>query len=145
MKLPDILDMWDKDCEIDDNELSASSVASAKLHAKYLRLLIDAKSKKTKYNNEYLILRKIKFKYYRGELTRQELIAQGWEPYQFNKPLKTEMDEILKSDADLAAIQLKIDYLDTVIYAVESIMNQIKARDWQIKNSLEFKKFLAGS
>lgn len=78
-------------------------------------------------------------------MPRTELINRGWEPYQYTKPLKNEMEEILKGDEDLTKLQMKLDYVDATVYALESIMNQIKARDWQIKNAIEFKKFLAGS
>ena len=145
MNLNDILDQWDIDCVIDENQLGESSVKAAKLHSKYLRHLIEAKSKKTKFDADYQMLRKTKFRYYRGELTRAELQTYGWEPYQYAKPLKNEMDEILKGDEDLSKIQMKLDYIDTMIYALESIMNQIKARDWQIKNAITWKQFLAGS
>jgi len=145
MRLDEILDEWDKDCVINDNQLGEASIVSAKLHSKYLRHLIDTKGKKTKLESEYQVLRKAKFRYYRGEMTKKELDDRGWEQYQFTKPLKNEMDEILKGDDDMAKMQMKLDYLDTMIYALESIMNQIKARDWQIKNGITWKQFLAGS
>jgi len=144
MRLDEILDEWDKDCVINDNQLGEASIVSAKLHSKYLRHLIDTKGKKTKLESEYQVLRKSKFRYYRGEMTKKELDERGWEQYQYTKPLKNEMDEILKGDDDVVKIQMKLDYLDTMIYALESIMAQIKARDWQIKNGIDFKKFLAG-
>jgi hypothetical protein len=31
-----------------------------------------------------------------------------------------------------------------MIYLLESILGQIKARDWQLKSGIEWKKFLAG-
>ncbi len=145
MNLNDILDQWDIDCVIDDNRLGENSTYSAKLHSKYLRLLIDYKGRKTKLEAEYQVLRKAKFRYYRGEMSRSELSERGWEQYQYTKPLKNEMEEILKGDDDLSKLQMKIDYIDTVIYALESIMNQIKARDWQIKNGISWKMFLAGN
>lgn len=144
MKVDDILNEWDGDCGIDKTDLVSSSIKSAKLHTKYLRYLITHKNIKTALSNEYANLRKIKFKYYRGELTRQELAEKGWEQYQYTKPLKNEMDEILKGDVDLSKIQMRMDYNDTIIYCLESILTQIKARDWQMKNIIDYTKFLAG-
>lgn len=145
MNLNDILDQWDIDCVINDNQLGEASIISAKLHSKYLRHLIDTKGKKTKIESEYQVLRKAKFRYYRGEMSKKDLDERGWEQYQYTKPLKNEMEDILKGDDDIAKMQMKIDYLDTMIYALESIMAQIKARDWQIKNGITWKQFLAGS
>jgi hypothetical protein len=54
------------------------------------------------------------------------------------------MDEFLKGDAELNTMDIKIKYLETMIYFLESVLQQIKARDWQIKTAVEWKKFLAG-
>lgn len=145
MKLDDVLILWEADSAIDDNHLGESAVATAKLHAKYLKILIDSKLKLTKLNLDYNSLRKLKFRYYRGEMTRDELKDLGWEQWQYNKPLKTEMDEFLKGDADLSAIQARVEYMETMVYALESIMTQIKARDWQLSNGIKWKQFLAGN
>jgi len=145
MDLNSLLDQWDQDCVINENKLSEASIDTAKLHSKYIRHLVHAKSKKTKLESDYKVLRKVKFRYYRGELSRQELLDRGWEQYQYAKPLKNEMEEILAGDDDLSLIKQKIEYIDTVIFACESILNQIKARDWQIRNTITWKQFLAGN
>jgi len=145
MKLDDVLVMWEADSRIDDNHLGEASTHTAKLHAKYLKLLVNAKLKKTSLDIEYNNLRKLKFRYYRGELSRDDLKQLGWEQWQYNKPLKAEMDEFLKGDEDLSQIQARLDYIDTMVYALESIMSQIKQRDWQVKNGITWKQFLAGS
>lgn len=144
MKLDDVLVMWEADSVIDDNHLGEASTATAKLHAKYVKILIEAKLRKSKLDIDYNNLRKLKFRYYRGELTRNELADLGWEQWQYNKPLKAEMDEFLKGDEDLAKIQARIEYIDTMIYALESIMQQIKQRDFQLSNGIKWKQFLAG-
>ena len=144
MQIDEILNMWDKDCLIDDNHLDTSSIRTASLHSKYLRILVNTKLKLTKLNSEYASLRKMKIKYYRGELTKEELEWCGWKQYLYNKPLKSEMEEVLNGDTDLLTCLNKIKYIEAVIYALESIMNQIKQRDWQIKNSIEYKKFISG-
>jgi hypothetical protein len=137
-------DMWDADCQIDDNYLGEQSTATPKLHAKYVRLLVNIKLKHTKLQSDYNMLRKAKFRYYRGELSRDELEAVGWVQWQGIKPLKNEMDEFLTGDTDLNTMKVKLDYLETMIYFLESVLGQIKARDWQIKSGIEWKRFLAG-
>jgi|SRR6056300_985807 len=144
MTLDEILDMWAVDCEIDDNYLGETTTATPKLHAKYLKLLMNTKLKHTKLQSDHNILRKQKFRLYRGELSRQELSDLGWEQWQGVKPLKNEMDEFLQGDEDLNKIKIRIEYLEAMIYQLESIMTQIKARDWQIKTAVEWKRFLAG-
>lgn len=144
MTLDEMQQEWDKDCAIDDNYLGENSTATPKLHAKYVRLLVNTKLKHTKLSSDYNILRKNKFRYYRGELSRDELTALDWNQWQGVKPLKNEMDEFLSGDTDLNTSKVRIDYLETMIYFLESVMGQIKARDWQIKSHIEWKRFLAG-
>jgi hypothetical protein len=144
MTLDDIQNEWDKDSAIDDNYLGEHATKTPKLHAKYVRLLVGVKLKHTKLSSDYNMLRKNKFRLYRGELSREELTSLGWAQWQGVKPLKNEMDEFLQGDTDLNTLRVKIDYLETMIYLLESILGQIKARDWQLKSAIEWKKFLAG-
>jgi hypothetical protein len=145
MNIEQIQDMWEADAEIDDNYLGEHATKTPKLHAKYIKLLVGVKLKHTKLSSDYNMLRKAKFRYYRGELSREELTDLGWAQWQGVKPLKNEMDEFLQGDTELNTLRVKIDYLETMIYLLESILTQIKARDWQLKTAVEWKRFLAGS
>jgi hypothetical protein len=142
--IDELLEEWDIDSKFDDNYIDRESVNVPKLHAKYIRYVMQAKLKNTKLQNEYALLKKIKFRYYRGELTRDELKEYGWDQWQGAKPLKNEIEQFLDGDVDLNTIKVKIEYIGSMIYLLESILNQIKARDWQIKSIIEWKKFLAG-
>ena len=144
MNIEQLQEEWDKDCEIDDNYLGENSTATPKLHAKYVKILVQVKLKHTKLSSDYNLTRKNKFRYYRGELSRDELQDLQWDQWQGVKPIKNEMDEFLKGDDELNTMDIKIKYLETMIYFLESVLQQIKARDWQIKTAVEWKKFLAG-
>lgn len=145
MNIEQLHETWDSDCSIDEDHLDRESVTTAKLHSKYLRMLIQHKMKIAALQAEYNNLRQRKFRYYRGEMSRDELKDNGWDQWQGVKPLKNEMEEFLNGDSDLNKIDLKIQYIKIMVEALESILNQIKARDWQIRNAVEFKKFLAGN
>ena len=144
MNIEQLQDMWEADCVVDDNYLGEQATASPKLHSKYLRLLVNAKLKHTKLKSDYNILRKNKFRYYRGELSREELTALGWPQWQGVKPLKNEMEEFLGGDEDLLSLNIKVEYLEVMIYTIDSIMTAIKNREWSIKSGIEWKKFVAG-
>ncbi len=145
MNIEELQNMWDVDSAIDDNYLGEASTTTPKLHAKYIKILVNKKLMQIKMQSECNILRKNKFRYYRGELSRTELEDLGWDQWQGIKPLKNEMDEFLAGDDDLNKLQLRVEYLNTMVYMLESIMQQIKSREWQIKNGIEWKKFLAGN
>jgi hypothetical protein len=145
MTLDDLLDLWEVDCKINDNHLDRESVRTPNLHAKYLRFLIQHKMKYAAFQAEYNDLRQRKFRYYRGEMGGAELATNKWPQWQGTKPLKNEMDEFLQGDSDLNKINIKSEYIKGLIEALESILGQIKSRDWTIRNCIEFKKFIAGN
>jgi hypothetical protein len=145
MTLEDLLDLWQEDCKINDDHLDRESVKTPNLHAKYIRFLIQHKMKHAALRTEYNIMRQRKFRYYRGEMGKQELEELSWNQWQGNKPLKNEMDEFLEGDSDLNKINIKCEYIKGIIEALESILGQIKARDWQIRNAIQWKQFIAGS
>lgn len=144
MNLEQLMEMWRVDCSIDDNHLGEASTDTPNLHSKYVQYLVTYKLKQAKIKGEYNLLRKNKFRYYRGELSRQELEDLGWMQWQGTKPLKNEMDEFLQGDTDLVQMEQKVEYLNTIVFFLESVMTQIRSRDFQIKNGIEWKKFLVG-
>jgi hypothetical protein len=58
--------------------------------------------------------------------------------------LKNEMEEFLQGDNELVQMEQKVEYLNTIVFFLESVMNAIKQRDWQIRNSIQWKEFLVG-
>jgi hypothetical protein len=144
MNLEQLMETWENDCKIDDNHLGEASTNTPNLHSKYINYLVSYKLKLAKMKAEYNLLRKNKFRYYRGELSKQELEDLGWQQWQGVKPLKNEMDEFLQGDTELVQMEQKVEYLSTIVYFLESIMTQIKSRDFQIKNGITWKQFLVG-
>lgn len=145
MNISELIEMWEVDCQIDDDHLDKESIKTPNLHAKYLKILTEHKLKLSAFQLEYKTLRQKKFRYYRGEMSKAELQEHSWEQWQGAKPLKNEMEEFLEGDYDLNKISVKCEYIKHMIDAIESIMNQIKARDWSIKNSITWKQFISGS
>lgn len=144
MKLSELQESWSEDCRIDQTNLGKEATRTPELHAKYLNWLGSVKLNLRKAESDYLNMRRKKYKYYRGEMTRDELSNEGWEQWQGTKPLKNEMDEFLNTDLDLIALQDKIEYFKTVLYQLEQIVRSINSRTWDIKNSIEWTKFTNG-
>lgn len=144
MKLSELQDAWAQDSRIDETNLGREAVRTPQLHAKYLNWLGSARLNLRKAESDYLNLRRKKYKYYRGEMTREELAAEEWQQFQGNKPLKNEMDEILTTDADLIALEDKVEYFKTVLNQLEQIVRSINSRTWDVKNSIEWHKFTNG-
>lgn len=144
MNIEELTSEWEKDCDLDINNLDSESIKTPVIHSKYLKVLMKYKMKLSALKTEYNILRQKKFRYYRGEMGKAELEENGWDQWQGVKPLKSDMNEFLEGDQDLNTITIKCEYLENMVHAIEQIMNQVKARDWQIRNAIEWKKFISG-
>lgn len=144
MTLDEILEMWEADSQVLETKLAESSLDTAKLHAKYLKLLVNFKRRKTELEEAYDVLRRYKFRYFRGELSRKELEELGWEQWQHPKPIKNEMEELVRGDKELRSYVTKIETLETAVDAVDSIMKHLKDRGYAIGNAIKWKIHLNG-
>lgn len=144
MKLNELQEMWASDCQIDQTNLGRSAARVPELHAKYLNFLSSVRLQYRKAEAEYLRLRKLKSRYYRGELSKEELHELGWEQYLNNRPLKNEMDEVMSTDEDMIRAVDKVEYLKTIMFQLEQILKSINSRTWDIKSSIEWYKFTNG-
>ena len=145
MKLSEIQDEWIKDSSIDELNLGRESTRVPILHSKYLVQLSKVKLLHRKAESAYYSTRRLKYRYYRGEMTKEELAVLEWSQFQGNKPLKNEMDEFLQCDADLIILQDKVEYFKTVIFTLEQILRSINSRTWDIKTAVEYMKFTNGA
>lgn len=144
MKLNEIQTMWAEDCKIDQTNLGRVAARVPELHAKYLNMLTSVKLQYRKAEADYLRLRKLKMRYYKGELSKQELDELGWDQFLQNRPLKNEMDEVLNTDSDIIQINDKLEYIRTVLYQLEQILKSINSRTWDVKSAIEWYKFTNG-
>jgi hypothetical protein len=144
MKIEDITQQWSEDCVIDRNNLTLETLRTPNLHQKYLELLMQCKQKLIKYSSDYDSMKELRSRYYQGILSKEELEDYGWAQYQGLKPLKSDMQSKLDGDTELQRIRLKVQYIEAMIYQIESILHQIKGRDWVIKNHITWQMFQAG-
>jgi len=142
--LNELQDMWVKDCKIDELNLGRESIKTPEFHAKYLNMLSTFKLQLRKNKSNLLTLRRLKWQYYRGELTQQELNKLGWDQYLGNSPLNNQMNDFLDTDPDIIKLTDKVEYIDTCITQIEGVMRSLNARSFDIKNAIEWTKFTNG-
>ena len=142
--LNELQEEWKSDCKIDELNLGSESAKTPELHAKYLNYITTFKLQLRKYEAQMLSLRRIKGRYFRGELSKEELEGLGWEQYLGNQPLKQEMQEVLDSDPDVMKIMDKVEYIRACLYQCEYVMKSLNSRTWDIKNTIEWTKFSNG-
>jgi hypothetical protein len=147
LQIDQILEMWKKDCEIDEMNLDDASRDAAKLHGKYLELLMTTKLQAKRKDSQLKALLKDKWLYYNGKMSQQEMDERGWSYDPFNglaKPLKGEMDYYYNSDADILRMNDQIEYLNTLIDTLEEILQNVKWRHQTIKNMIDWRRFTSG-
>lgn len=144
--LKDILEMWQEDCVIPRNNLDETSRQTPALHAKYLRLLSEAKLQMKRSERQQKILLKEKWLYYNGKMDQEQLEEKGWNPDPFDglKVLKGEMDYYYNSDPEIQLSEEKIQYWKTVIETLIDIIDNIKWRHQTIGNMIRWRQFEAG-
>jgi hypothetical protein len=143
MNLTELQEMWKSDCMISD-DLGYESVRGPILHSRYIDELITAKLKHTKLTHEVAELKATKAKYFRGELSKEELDARGWKQWQY-RSLKSDIPDMIDADPDYQKLMARESYMRTMIYFLESVMGEIKNRNWAIRTSMDWIKFRAGA
>lgn len=139
--LDSIQKMWEQDSKIDIDNLHIESLNIPILHAKYFDLyntifLLRKKAEQQKKN-----IRHERYEYYSGKADPEIYIEN---PFPKKIRDKDTMQKYLDADDRLSSICLKIDYYDTLLVYIESILKMIQNRTYQIKNSIEFMRFQSG-
>ena len=78
MNLEDIRRLVGADVKMDKTELDLESIKTPQLHNKYLILFSDEKLILGKLKSDFNILRKNKWLYYTGKMSREELQDRGY-------------------------------------------------------------------
>ena len=89
-------------------------------------------------------MQKAKMKYYKGEMTREDLVKYGWDQYQGNNVLKTEMHDVLKLDDDMIEIDDEVHDIAVTVQTLESIMKEINSRNYSLKTMVDWTKMMNG-
>jgi len=144
VKLTELSEAWDKDCKLNPLDLGNDALNIPSLHSKYLAFLSKVKLQHRKAESDYLNTKRLKNRYYRGEMSRQELEEMGWMQYQGNKPLRAELGDMVDIDKDIIELQDKLEYFKTIIFTLEQILRSINSRSFDIKNFIEWSKLTNG-
>ena len=138
-----VLNMWEKDAVIDQTEPGKELIRIPSLHKKYLTILTRHKLSCEKANFDYLRMRKIKWEYYTGKMSQEELEQYGWEPFRYT--LKSDISLYLESDNDLIKLLEKKIYHKEVISVLESILSELKSRTFQLRDFIQWQRFIGGN
>ena len=139
--LETIQEMWEKDAKIDRDNLHDESLNIPALHAKYFQIYNTIFLLRKKAEQQRKNIRHERYEYFSGKADPDVYIQN---PFPKKIRDKDTMTKYLDADEKLSNSSLKIEYYDTMLTYLESILKVIQNRTYQIKNAIEFMRFNAG-
>ena len=133
--------MWSEDAKMDPDNLHTESLNIPILHAKYYELYNNIFLLRKKAEQQKKNIRHERYEYFSGKADPDVYIDN---PFPKKIRDKETMQKYLDADEKLSGVSLKIDYYDTMLEYLESILKVIQNRTYQIKNAIEFMRFSSG-
>ena len=141
INLDTIQKMWEKDSKIDIDNLHTESLNIPVLHAKYFDLYNTINLLKKKAEQQKKNIRHERYEYFTGKADPDVYVEN---PFPKKIRDKETLQGYLDSDERLSQVSLKVDYYDTMILYIDSILKQLFQRNYQIKNSIDYMRFQSG-
>ena len=130
----------ERDIKIDDTEIDLESIRTPQLHNKYLKIFTKHSLQYKKLQDDYKVLYRVKWEYYTGKAS-PEVYAEN--PFEL-KVLKADIGIYMEADKDLQQLGQRMAYTKQIVEYLERILKEINNRNWNIRNTIEWKKFLHG-
>ena len=141
MNLDKIQEMWERDANIDPDNLHNESLKIPQLHSKYYTVYNTISLLREKARESYNRIRLERHNYYTGKAPAEAYVT---EPFAYKVREKDAIQRHLEADEKLSQIDMKIKYYDTMLKFLEEIIKVVSNRTFQIKNAIEWNKFQAG-
>ena len=140
MDLEKLQEQADSDLKINDTELDLESLKTPQLHNKYMKHLTKFKLMLSRAEGDLYNTKRNLWEYYTGKADPEIYIDK---PFDY-KVLRQDVDKYMDADPDLIKISSKIEYYQVMISFLDSILKTINNRTYQIKNAIEWQKFIRG-
>tara|TARA_R110000765_G_scaffold250324_2_gene351862 strand:- start:645 stop:1076 length:432 start_codon:yes stop_codon:yes gene_type:complete len=140
MTLDELKIQVQQDLKVDNEHLDTESLKNQEIKAKYLDYKTRYELLLFKAKGDYKRIYRDKWEYYGGKSDAKIYISK---PFDL-KVLKTDLSVYITSDDEVIDAENKIGYLETVVDYIKGVIKSVDNRGWDIKNSIEWKKFEAG-
>jgi hypothetical protein len=143
--LENIMKFWESDSVIDSTEPGKELLKIPQYHNKYLKILVKHRLAIKRLNFDYARMRRLKEEYYGGSLSQEELEENGWEPFLLNIKTKQGVERYIEADAQLIKLLEKKIYHEEAIAVCESILQELKSRTYQLREYIQWERFIGGN
>ena len=140
MNIEELYNEIEKDLKIDDTELDLESIRTPQLHNKYLKLYTKHSLQLKKLQDDFKVMYRLKWEYYTGKASPA---VYAEKPFEL-KILKADIGIYLDADGELQQLSQKVAYSKEITNYLEKILREINNRNWAIRNTIEWKKFIHG-
>ena len=141
MDIDTIKDMWKKDSIIDSDNLHQESLNIPILHGKYYDLYNTILLLKKRADQQRKNIRHERYEYFSGKADPEVYIEN---PFPKKIRDKDTMTKYLDADEKLSNSSLKIEYYEVMLGYLTDIIKMIHQRNYQIKNAIDYQKFISG-
>ena len=138
--LNEFYDDTEKDLVIEESELDRESLRTPYLYDKYLKMYQESKLHLRKVQQKYNELKLEKHRYYTGSADPE---VYKEKPFGI-KVIKQDLELYLNADTELAKSFDMVDYVSVIKDFLEKTLKNVENRNWNIKNAIEWRKFLSG-
>jgi hypothetical protein len=143
MNFDELKQQVQEDLKIDSTELAIESVNTPQIHNKYLIFLKKHKEALAEDERTIRVMRKYKWLYYTGKLSKEELDRFKWEPFDLNI-LKTDVDRFIDADDDVIRLERQITEKKELVSYLDGVVKIVGNRQWNIRSAIEWIKFSHG-
>ncbi len=143
MNFDELKQQVQEDLKIDSTELAIESVNTPQIHNKYLLLLKKHKEALAEDERTIRVMKKYKWLYYTGKLSKEELDQFKWEPFDLNI-LKTDVDKFIDADDDVIKLERQITEKKELVSYLDGVVKIVANRQWNIRSAIEWIKFSHG-
>lgn len=144
MTLEEILQEWERDSNLDRTKLDDVSLGVPKMHSKYIRILAQERLILKKYEMDYKELKLEKQEFYVDGPTEEQL-AKGWILPAKGRIIKSDSGPYIEADKDIIKLSLRIGVQQEKIEVLKSIVDTVSRLGFQVKNAIDFMKFMNGN
>ena len=129
-----------QDLTIEESELDRESLRTPYLYDKYLKMYQKTKLHLREVEQKYNEIRLEKHRYYSGN-SDPEVYKKS--PFGI-KVVKQDLELYLNADPDVAKATDLVEYVSAIKDFLEKTLKNVENRNWNIKNAIEWRKFLSG-
>jgi tRNA(Met) C34 N-acetyltransferase TmcA len=141
MKYEEINDEIEKLLDIDNNKLDSEATRGQRIFTEINRIYIQVSRRLMSLTDQKNSVELHKFKHFTGKLTSAHYKENPLDV----ALLKTDVPRYMDTDAVVVEIRNLVKEAEMIVKLVESSLATLKGRSYDIRNAIDFQKFISGN